>query len=215
LNGSIDIADDSKARTGATNPFVTTIGVALTAGSFAFAGRAGGQTHDRKVCHHEHRPHRALKNHAAKLISVDSLRQGACRAGDVVIVGWMRSLLKLVVTVAACSLVACGAEKPGSIGAHLSRDNETGAVYVRDVFPGLAGEKAGLLPGDEVIMIDGFYVRNQTAPRIREMLRGRVGSVVRLTLVRGELVVRVPVTRTELRDVQDEQPKPRIETLRE
>ncbi len=129
----------------------------------------------------------------------------------------MRSLSKLIAKLlfVVGSLGACGAEKPGSIGAHLSRDNETGAVYVRDVFPGLAGEKAGLLPGDEIIMIDGYYVRNRDALRVREMLRGRVGSVVRLTVVRGELVLRLPVSRSELRDVQEEQPKPRIETLRE
>jgi len=115
----------------------------------------------------------------------------------------------------ALVLAACGPERPGSIGAHLSRDNETGALYVRDLFPGLAGERAGLLPGDEIIMIDGYYVRELDAPRVREMLRGQVGTAVRLTVVRGGLVVRVRVTRSELREAQEEQPKPRMETMRE
>lgn len=125
------------------------------------------------------------------------------------------SIFVLTLGLAMFAGLGCALEKPGSIGAHLSRDNETGAVYVRDLFPGLAGEKAGLLPGDEIIMIDGHYVRQMEAPRVREALRGQVGTAVRLTLIRGELVVRVKVARSELRDVQDEQPKPRMETLKE
>lgn len=118
-------------------------------------------------------------------------------------------------SLALVTSLGCAADKPGSIGAHLSRDNETGAVYVRDLFPGLAGEKAGILPGDEIIMIDGHYVRQMEASRVREALRGQVGTAVHLTLIRGELVVRVKVARSELRDVQDAPPKPRIETLKE
>lgn len=79
----------------------------------------------------------------------------------------MRSFLagSLCWMVVALVLVGCGAtERPGSIGARLSRDNETGALYVRDLFPGLAGERAGLEPGDEIIMIDGHYVREVDAP---------------------------------------------------
>jgi C-terminal processing protease CtpA/Prc len=129
----------------------------------------------------------------------------------------MRPLLQLAMPMlfAMLACMGCAGAKLGSIGAHLSRDNETGALYVRDLSPGLAGEKAGLLPGDEIIMIDGHYVRQIDAPRIREMLRGQVGTAVRLTVVRGELVVRMKVARSELRDVPDEQPKPRMETLKE
>jgi C-terminal processing protease CtpA/Prc len=115
----------------------------------------------------------------------------------------------------ALALVACATERPGSIGARLSRDNETGALYVRDLFPGLAGERAGVLPGDEIIMIDGHFVRDVDAPRVREMLRGQVGTAVRLTIVRGALVVRMRVARSELREAKEEELKPRMETLRE
>ena len=135
-----------------------------------------------------------------------------------VMVTTMRSFLALLPCSMLISivLVGCGAtERPGSIGARLSRDNETGALYVRDLFPGLAGERAGVLPGDEIIMIDGHYVRDVDAPRIREMLRGQVGTAVRLTIVRGELVVRLRMARSELREAHEEDPKPRMETLRE
>lgn len=129
----------------------------------------------------------------------------------------MRSLVAcwLCVIVVALALVGCATERQGSIGAHLSRDNETGAIYVQDLFPGLAGERAGVLPGDEIIMIDGHYVRELDAPRVREMLRGQVGTAVHLTIVRGELVVRLRIGRSELREASEVQPKPRMETLKE
>lgn len=47
------------------------------------------------------------------------------------------------------------------------------------------------------------------------MLRGQVGTAVRLTIVRGQLVVRLRVARSELREANEEDPKPRMETLRE
>ncbi|HRI67490.1 MAG TPA: PDZ domain-containing protein [Polyangium sp.] len=125
---------------------------------------------------------------------------------------WLRASSLLL---AMFFFVGCGAERPGSIGAHLSRDNETGSLYVQDLFPGLAGERAGLLPGDEIVMIDGHYVREFEAARIREMLRGPVGTGLRLTVVRGDLVLRVRLSRSELREAQEEKPKPRIETLKE
>jgi C-terminal processing protease CtpA/Prc len=120
-------------------------------------------------------------------------------------------LVLVALVLASCATT----ERAGSIGAMLSRDNETGSVYVRDLFPGLAAEKAGLLPGDEIIMIDGRYVRDVDAAQVRGMLRGDVGTVVRLTVARGELVLRVRVVRSALRDPKEEEPKPRIETLAE
>lgn len=137
--------------------------------------------------------------------------QDASREGALAIVSLMRSSARVLLV--ALFFAGCGPERPGSIGAHLSRDNETGALYVRDLFPGLAGERAGLQPGDEIIMIDGFYVREIEPARIREMLRGQVGTAVRLTVVRGGLVLRLRIARSELRDVQDEQPKPRMEKI--
>lgn len=139
------------------------------------------------------------------------------RDGVLAIVTAMRSSSKhaMGLVLAALALTGCATERSASIGAQLSRDNETGALYVRDLFPGLAGERAGLLPGDEIVMIDGNYVRELDAPRIRDMLRGQAGTSVRLTVVRGGLVLRMRIARSELRDAPDEQPKPRMETMRE
>jgi C-terminal processing protease CtpA/Prc len=106
-------------------------------------------------------------------------------------------------------LAAC-APRVGSIGAVLGRDNDTSALYVRDVASGLAAEKAGLVPGDEIVMIDGLYVRDLPIKDVKRLLRGEVGSVVDLTIVRGREVRRVRVARSAFREAEV---KPREERL--
>jgi C-terminal processing protease CtpA/Prc len=95
-------------------------------------------------------------------------------------------------------VTGCGGSSIGSIGAVIGVDNETGAVHVRETREGLAADKAGLQQGDEVLMIDGVYVRDLGAAALRERLRGEVGSSVNLTVVRGDQVVRVKLVREAL-----------------
>jgi C-terminal processing protease CtpA/Prc len=99
----------------------------------------------------------------------------------------------------AAVLTACAAG-PGSIGAVLGRDDESRALHVREVPPGLAADGAGLTPGDEIVMIDGVYARDLPVREVRRLLRGEVGTTVDLTVVRGREVRRVRVTRTALRE---------------
>lgn len=109
---------------------------------------------------------------------------------------------------AALLLMAAGCTASvGSIGAVLGRDNESQALYVRDVPGGLAAERAGLIPGDEIVMIDGVYVRDLSSPQLRDRLRGAVGSAVELTVVRGSDVRRVRVVRSELKANEGIKPK--------
>ncbi len=82
------------------------------------------------------------------------------------------------------------------------RDNDTRSLYVREVPPGLAAAGAGLLPGDQIVMIEGLFVRDLDAKTIREKLRGEVGSTVALTVLRGEKVLHVRVSRGATRDHQ-------------
>jgi C-terminal processing protease CtpA/Prc len=118
-------------------------------------------------------------------------------------------LLLLVFQGLACS----GESRVGSIGAVLARDNESGALYVRDLSSGPAAERSGLLPGDEILMVEGRYVRELETKEIRALLRGDVGAQVRLTIVRGGEVRRIKVERVALRDGGEV--KPRVETLAE
>ncbi|WP_437598112.1 PDZ domain-containing protein [Sorangium sp. So ce590] len=113
---------------------------------------------------------------------------------------------------AALLLMAAGCTASvGSIGAVLGRDNESQALYVRDVPRGLAAERAGLIPGDELVMVDGVYVRDLSSAQLRDRLRGAVGSAVELTVVRGGDVRRVRVVRSELK--AHEGLKPREEQI--
>lgn len=92
----------------------------------------------------------------------------------------------------------CQGSGVGSIGAVMRRDAETHAVVVRDVPKGLGADEAGLRPGDEVVMVEGFLVRDLSAAELRARLRGGVGSDVRLTLVRAGQVRHVVVRRSAL-----------------
>jgi carboxyl-terminal processing protease len=121
-------------------------------------------------------------------------------------VGW---ILAIVTSTAGCA----GSDAVGSLGARLGRDNDTHALYVRDVPEGFAANAAGIEPGDEIVMIDGFYVRNLTSEELHAKLRGPVGSDVALTLARGDRVLHVELRRSALRD--GPAPKPKEDRLDE
>lgn len=106
----------------------------------------------------------------------------------------MRTALLLVLTLAA----GCRGTGVGSIGAVLARDGLSHAVVVREAPKGLGAEQAGILPGDELVMIDGFLVRELSTAELRALMRGEVGSKVRLTIVRAGQVRHLDVRRTEL-----------------
>lgn len=108
----------------------------------------------------------------------------------------LRSLVPALLPFAIA--IGCSSPSVGSVGAVLGVDTETGAVHVRETREGLAADEAGLLPGDEILMVDGVYVRDLGAAAVRDKLRGPVGSTVDLTVVRGEEVLRVKLTRRPL-----------------
>ncbi len=80
----------------------------------------------------------------------------------------MRLALLFALAVVLPLLGCGGGSSPGSVGAVFGRDNDTRSLYVREVPPGLAAAEAGLLPGDQIVMIEGFYVRDLDAKAIRE-----------------------------------------------
>lgn len=66
---------------------------------------------------------------------------------------------------------------------------------MRDAPPGLGGAKAGLLPGDVIIAIDGEDVRDLSPDEVRDRLRGVVGTTVRLTVERDGQILHATVER--------------------
>lgn len=134
------------------------------------------------------------------------MRRGKSKGRAARYLGWVRSQGALVL---ASVLVAagCGASSVGSVGAVFGRDNDTHTLYVREVPPGLGAEDAGLLAGDQIVMIDGLYVRDMNEKEIRANLRGEAGSKVELTILRGNDVHHVRVTRSERRTHEALQPR--------
>jgi carboxyl-terminal processing protease len=111
----------------------------------------------------------------------------------------VRPSLRLLV---ALCLGGCGvSEAPvGSIGAVLGRDPESRTVHVRDVPESALEPEEALLPGDELLMVEGLYVRELTTEELRKVLRGPPGSKVKLTVVRGEQILRLELRRKALRE---------------
>jgi predicted metalloprotease with PDZ domain len=88
----------------------------------------------------------------------------------------------------------CAAER-GTIGARLGRTDD-GRLIVRETPAGLAAARAGLQPGDEILLINGLDVRQLDEKALHRLLSGDVGDTVKLTLVRGEQVLHVTLWRT-------------------
>lgn len=114
----------------------------------------------------------------------------------------LRSHLALAGAVACIGsgLFACAAgSEIGSIGAVLGRDEESNELYVREVSSGSAPSAQGLMVGDEIVMIDGVFVRGLSKNDLRLAMRGQVGSTVRVTVVRGAQVEHLTIKRTAIK----------------
>ncbi len=92
------------------------------------------------------------------------------------------------------SVGACG-PKQGTIGAVLGQSPE-GELTIREVPEGLAADEAGLQPGDKVLLIDGVDVRTLDSKGVHEALAGEVDDKVKLTVERGDQIIRVTLRRT-------------------
>ena len=99
--------------------------------------------------------------------------------------------LALTLAVALC---ACEPER-GTIGAVIAQTPEQRLV-LRDVPSTLAAGRAGLKPGDEILLIDGRDVRELNQRSVHQALSGEVGDPVKLTLLREGRVIRVTLRRT-------------------
>jgi C-terminal processing protease CtpA/Prc len=105
----------------------------------------------------------------------------------------MRATARSASLALAVSLFAC-AEQRGTIGAVVGQAHD-GRLYIRET----PAEKAGLQPDDEILLIDGRDVRALTARQVHQALSGDVGEPVKLTVIRGEEVIRVTLRRTPAR----------------
>jgi C-terminal processing protease CtpA/Prc len=101
----------------------------------------------------------------------------------------LRALAVLALLAASC------APERGTIGALIAQASDQRLV-LRDVPPDLAAGKAGLKPGDELLLIDGRDVRELDERGVHQALSGEAGAPVKLTLLRDNRVIRVTLRRT-------------------
>jgi C-terminal processing protease CtpA/Prc len=95
------------------------------------------------------------------------------------------------------ALAGCAASQ-GTIGAVIGQQRG-GRLFLREVPKNLAADQAGLREGDEVLLIDGRDVRAMAPEQVHAALSGDVGQPVKLTLVRGDQVIRETLRRTPAR----------------
>jgi len=71
-------------------------------------------------------------------------------------------------------------------------------IFIEDVFPGSPAEAAGLKRFDRIVKVDGRSLKNATAQDASQAIRGPAGSIVTLTLLRGERTITVAVVRASI-----------------
>jgi C-terminal processing protease CtpA/Prc len=100
-----------------------------------------------------------------------------------------------------CFVAGCGLASPkiGSIGARLSQQPSTGRITVDKVEPHADGRPAELRDSDEILSVDGQDVREMSVDEIHHAMRGPIGSVVVLQVLREGKVHRIEIARRPLR----------------
>ncbi|ALW83936.1 peptidase S41 [Hymenobacter sedentarius] len=86
----------------------------------------------------------------------------------------------------------------GGIGASVVKRN--GKTVVQAAYEGYPAQKAGLLPGDEILDINGVVVDKKSNSDISKLLKGQANSVVKLMVTRygQEKPVAIDITRDKI-----------------
>ena len=105
-----------------------------------------------------------------------------------------RSGARLAALLLSGGLSACSPDR-GTIGAVLAQTSDQ-RLLLHEVPETLAAGRAGLRPGDELLLIDGRDVRELDPRGVHRALSGNLGDPVKLTLLRDGRVIRVTLRRT-------------------
>ena len=84
------------------------------------------------------------------------------------------------------------------IGAQIDYDETTGMALLMGTLPGSAAAAAGLQKGDRVLGVDGQPFRGRTLHEVMRAIRGKAGTSVRVSLLRGSTVVEKTMVRKRL-----------------
>jgi carboxyl-terminal processing protease len=81
-------------------------------------------------------------------------------------------------------------------GIVIEQDDATKYIDVSNVIPDGPADKAGVQEGDIISAIDGISTKNMKLPEASSHLRGKAGTPVKLTIVRGGQLLSAPITIT-------------------
>jgi carboxyl-terminal processing protease len=74
----------------------------------------------------------------------------------------------------------------GGIGIYIGKDPKTRQINVIAPIDGTPASRAGLRRGDIILSVDGKQVRGLDLDLVMNLIRGRVGSIVHMTILRGQ-----------------------------
>ncbi len=83
------------------------------------------------------------------------------------------------------------------IGAYLDQ-NSHGFVRIVRPIPTSSAEKAGLQSGDQIIAVNGHSMQGKEMPEVIDLIKGPLGTPIRLGILRGNKTLTVTVTRTRV-----------------
>jgi len=85
----------------------------------------------------------------------------------------------------------------GGIGSQVVQRNEY--VMISDPYEGYAAQKADLRAGDLILAVDGKSAKGKSTSEMSKLLKGQAGTVVKLSIKRGNETLEIPVTREEIK----------------
>lgn len=86
----------------------------------------------------------------------------------------------------------------GGIGSTIQQRDDY--VVVAQVYQGFAADKAGINPGDKIIMVDGDSAKGKTTAEVSSILKGQAGSEINITILRPSQndTIQVSLTREKI-----------------
>jgi carboxyl-terminal processing protease len=84
------------------------------------------------------------------------------------------------------------------VGVRIDFDEKSGYADVVGIIPGSAAEKGGLLPGDKIVTVDGKLYKGMKIQDVAADIRGKAGTNVTLSVLRGDKLAPYTLTRDKL-----------------
>lgn len=85
------------------------------------------------------------------------------------------------------------------IGIYMTKDTETNRVMVLSPIKGSPAEKAGILPGDLIISVDGTEYTAEEMSVMSNKIKGEAGSNVKIEILRGTETKSFEITRENIK----------------